>query len=210
MTVWCIVEFLCRWEMLLPRHRMNLWYVGGGTARKVGSEIDIAWFMPRLSFSALSLYSTLSLYPPLHPLPFITTLLPSLLTRRRNVCCHLSFAPSSLSLSLCLFISTRAAEFPHPFASLSIRNVSEVRQNLISARIARQNRGRVDWRDACFSAARHSCFSDQISAWKSSTPRFRGDRLPPFSSFYPRLFSVCFRSFSLSRVDHSSDSTRAN
>lgn len=51
MTVWCIVEFLCRREMLLPRHRMNLRYVGRRLRGKLAVEsiphdLCLDWVFP--------------------------------------------------------------------------------------------------------------------------------------------------------------------
>lgn len=73
-------------------------------------------------------------------------------------------------------------------SSLSIRDVSQVRQNLISTRIARQNRLPRLARRLFLYARYSSSRSDQISAWKSSRA-LEGDRFrtPPF---YRPFFSL--------------------
>lgn len=63
MTVWCIVEFLCRREMLLPRHRMNLRYVEPRLREKLAVESISLWFMPRLSFSGVTSATFIELLP---------------------------------------------------------------------------------------------------------------------------------------------------
>lgn len=141
--------------------------MSGAAARKVGSEIDIAWFMPRLSFSVLSLYPIPSNRPPLPP--------PN---PRRNVCSISLYLPppSSLHRAISIPLGLTPLALGPSLLFVNTGDVSQVRQNLISTRIARQNRlPRLARR--LFLYARHSSSrSDRISAWKSSRALKKGNR----------------------------------
>lgn len=143
--------------------------MSGAAARKVGSEIDIAWFMPRLSFSVLSLYPIPSNRPPL-PTPVETSVLslslspspavsPPLHPSNRAISIPLGLAPLALAPSL-LSLSIRGRQpattepnFNEDCASESTASIGETLVSLPAIPPPR---------------------SDRISAWKSSRALEKG------------------------------------
>lgn len=143
-------------ESLICRGRQR----GKLAAKSISHDLCLDWVFP--FFLCFPLVS-----PP--PPATATITKPSLFFQpwRRNVCYDLAYSLSD-SLSF-YFHCTLSARFHSPLvSSLSIRYVGQVRQNLISARIARQNRLRRLAR-CLFLYVRYSAScSDKISAWKLS------------------------------------------
>lgn len=139
-------------ESLICRGRQR----GKLAAKSISHDLCLDWVFP--FFLCIPLVS---------PPPSATK--PSLFFQpwRRNVCYDLAY---SLSDSLFFYFHcTLSTRFHSPLvSSLSIRYVGQVRQNLISARIARQNWLRRLVR-CLFLYVRYSAScSDKISAWKLS------------------------------------------
>lgn len=138
--------------------------------------------MPRLSFSVLSLYPIPSNRPPLPTSPskrlFYLSLPPSLSL-------HPSLNPSNRAISIPLGLAA-------PLAPLcQYGDVSQVRQNLISTRIARQNRlPRLARRLFLYARSFRSNFRMKIIAHRFRKRELRF--LPPFYRLFSRSWSVSF------------------